>query len=278
MREFGRTGVRVSVIGQGGARMALIRNREEAVTHLKHAFDLGLNYFDCAHSYWDGKSEEVYGTALKDLRKEIFLTSKSTARTAEEASKELEISLKRLQTDYLDLWQIHGVETPADVEKIFGPGGAIEAFESAKQKGKCRFIGFTGHHDPEVHMEMLRRYRGFDSILMPLHAADPAYLSFEAKVLPEAVRRGMGIQAIKVFGNAFLLRALNPRDCLSYTLSLPIHCASVGCSTTGQLDEDVRIAQSFKPLGQNDLDELRRLAVKGTGVLSGPAMEYWKKS
>lgn len=277
-REFGRTGVKLTVIGQGGARMALIRSHEDARSHLRHAFALGLNYFDCAHSYWEGQSEEVYGQALKEVRKEVFLTSKTTMRTAREARQELEVSLKRLQTDYIDLWQIHGVETLEDVEKIFNTGGAIEAFEAAKLAGQCRFIGFTGHHDPAVHLEMLRRYRRFDSILMPLHAADPSYLSFEKNVLPVAVERGMAIQGMKVFGNAFLLRALNPKDCLTYVLSLPVHCAAVGCSTTGQLDEDVRIVQDFSPLSESDMGTMRRKAVEGTGVLSGPALEYWKRT
>ncbi len=134
-----------------------------------------------------------------------------------------------------------------DVDRIFAPGGAIEAFEAAKQAGKCRFFGFTGHYDPAVHLAMLKAYDKWDSILMPLHAADPAYLSFEKTVLPAAAEKGIGIQAMKVFGNAFLLRVLNAEECLRYVLSLPIHCATVGCSTGGQLDDDVRFAQSFTP-------------------------------
>jgi predicted aldo/keto reductase-like oxidoreductase len=165
-----------------------------------------------------------------------------------------------------------------EIDTIFGPGGAIEAFEAAKRKGKCRFIGFTGHRDPAVHLEMLERYRDFDSILMPLHAADPSYLSFEKNVLPVAVERGLGIQAMKVFGNAFLLRSLNPKECLEYVLSLPIHCATVGYSTFGQLHDDVRVAQQFKTLSNEQMQELRELAPQGNGSLTGPALEYWKRS
>lgn len=278
MREFGKTGVKLTVIGQGGARLALLRNKEAARAHTRHAYELGLNYFDCAHSYWDGHSEEVYGDVLSDVRKKVFITTKCTQRTAQEAGAELRLSLKALKTDYLDLWQMHGIQEQADVDRIFGPGGAIEAFEGAKKAGQCRFFGFTGHHDPKVHLAMLRAYDKWDSILMPLHAADPAYLSFEREVLPMAVERGLGIQAMKVFGNAFLLRVMNAEECLKYALSLPVHCAALGASTTGQLDDDVRFAQRFKPLSADDMNGLRKIAVTaGPGGLKGPALEYWKR-
>jgi predicted aldo/keto reductase-like oxidoreductase len=268
----------LTVVGPGGARFDLMRTIEEARKQVREAFDLGVNYFDCAHSYWSGHSEEVYGRALPDIRKEVFITSKTTMRKAPEAEKELNLSLQRMKTDYLDLWQIHGVGTMQEVDTIFGPGGAIEAFEEAKRKGKCRFIGFTGHRDPAVHLEMLKRYQDFDSILMPLHAADPSYLSFEKSVLPVAVEKGIGIQAMKVFGNAFLLRSLNVRECLEYVLSLPVHCATLGYTTLGQLHDDIRIAQQFKPLSEEEMQGLRDLASKGTGSIVGPALEYWKKS
>jgi len=130
----------------------------------------------------------------------------------------------------------------------------------------------------KVHLAMLHAYDKWDSILMPLHAADPAYLSFEKDVLPQAVERGIGIQAIKVFGNAFLLRVMNAEECLKYALTLPIHCAALGASTTGQLDDDVRFAQRFKPLRPEEMEELRKIAVTaGPGGLKGPALEYWKR-
>ena len=131
---------------------------EEAQAVVLRAYDLGVNYFDNARAYWDGHSEEVYGKVLASFRKEIFLTSKSYQRKAKEAEADLHLSLKALRTDYLDLWQIHGVAEKDEVAQIFAPGGAIEAFEAAKKAGKCRFIGFTGHHDPYVHQEMLKRY------------------------------------------------------------------------------------------------------------------------
>lgn len=278
MRDFGRTGVKLSVVGQGGARLALLRTKEAARAHVRYAYDLGLNYFDCAHSYWEGHSEEVYGDVLSDVRKKVFITTKSSKRTRPEAEAELHASLKSLKTDYLDLWQMHGVQSQADIDRIFSPGGAIEAFEAAKTAGKCRFFGFTGHFDPNIHAAMLKAYPKWDSILMPLHAADPSYLSFENIALPAAVQRGIGIQAMKVFGNAFLLRVLNAEECLRYALSLPISCATVGCSTPGQLDDDVRIAQNFKPYTPEEMAALRNRAITaGPGGLKGPALEYWKQ-
>lgn len=277
MREFGKTGVKLTVVGQGGARLALLRNKEAARPQVRHAYDLGLNYFDCAHAYWDGHSEEVYGDVLSDVRKQVFITTKSTKRTRVEAEQDLHASLKSLKSDYVDLWQMHGIQDQKDVDQIFAPGGAIEAFEGAKKAGKCRFFGFTGHHDPNAHVSMLKAYDKWDSILMPLHAADPAYLSFEKITLPVARERGIGVQAMKVFGNAFLLRVLNAEECLKYALSLPIHCAAVGCSTIGQLDDDVRFAQNFKPYTADQMEDVRNRAVTaGPGGLHGPELEYWK--
>jgi predicted aldo/keto reductase-like oxidoreductase len=279
MREFGKTGIRLTVVGQGGARLALLRNKEKAKSHVQQALELGLNYFDCAHSYWEGHSEEVYGDVLAPHRKQIFITTKCLQRTRKEAEAELHLSLKNLKTDYVDLWQMHAIQEQEDIDRIFAPGGAIEAFEAAKREGKCRFFGFTGHHDPKVHVAMLKAYDKWDSILMPLHPADPAYLSFEKTTLPVAVERGIGIQGMKVFGNAFLLRVLNAEECLRYVLSLPIHCATVGCSTTGQLDDVVRFAQRFTPYTNEEMDALRKLAITaGPGGVKGSALEYWKRN
>lgn len=272
-RAFGKTGETLSIIGQAGGRFPLC-SFEQAKEITRRAYELGLNYFDNAHSYWDGRSEVVYGAALADVRKELFLTTKSTARSRKEASAELELSLERLQTDYVDLWQIHAVSEMEEVEQIFAPGGAIEAFEAAKKAGKCRFIGFTGHRDPHVHLEMLRRYDGYDTILMPLNAADPSYLSFEKLVLPEAVKRGLGIQGMKSLANAQLMQSMSAEQCLRYALSLPIHCLAVGCTTLGQIEDDVRIAKAFRPYEPKEMAALRD---KASG-LAGPALENWKRN
>ena len=274
MRVFGKTSVKLTVIGQAGGRFPLMPDKAEARALVRHAYDLGVNYFDNAHGYWDGRSEEVYGEALANVRKHVFLTTKAAGRTRKEAEDQLHLSLKRLKTDYLDLWQIHGVSEMAEVDKIFGPGGAMEAFEAAKKAGKCRFMGFTGHRDPYVHLEMLKRYNKYDTILMPLNAADPAYLSFEKLVLPVAVERGLGIQGMKNFANARLLAVMSARECLNYVLSLPIHCTAIGCTTLGQLEDDVRIAQQFKPLSAAQMDELRK---RGERV-KGPLTEDWKRN
>jgi len=244
-RTFGKTGEKLTVIGQAGGRFPLCSFDEAKAVTLR-AYELGVNYFDNAHSYWDGRSEEVYGAVLPPFRKEVFITSKSTKRTRAEAEAELHLSLKRLKTDYLDLWQIHSVTSNEDLEKIFAPGGAIEAFEAAKKAGKCRFIGFTGHHDPAAHLKMLSLYDGYDTILMPLNPADPSYLSFEQQVLPKAVERGLGIQGMKSLANAQLLQSFSVKQCLDYVLSLPIHCLAVGCTTLGQIEDDARVSRLFR--------------------------------
>jgi predicted aldo/keto reductase-like oxidoreductase len=276
-REFGKTGVKVSIIAQGGARMDLHPTVAEAADHVRRVYDLGLTYFDCARSYWGGKSEEAYGIGLKGVRKNVFLTSKSTKRTRQEAEQDLATSLKTLQTDHLDIWQMHDVRTPEEIKTILGPGGAMEAFQAAKKAGKCRFIGFTGHFYPETHAALLQAYDQWDSVLLPVHAADHAYLSFEKTALPVAVSQGIGVQAIKVFCKAFLLRSLSPRECLEYTLSMPVHVAVCGAGTQGQMEDNIRVAQSFKPLSAEVRADVRKRAIVGQGVYTGPTMEYWKK-
>jgi len=273
MRTFGKTGVKLTIIGQAGGRFPLI-SEEEAKAVVLRAYDLGINYFDNAHSYWDGRSEQVYGKVLPPFRKEVFITTKSTKRIRKEAEEELHLSLKRLNTDYVDLWQMHSINEKEEVAQIFGPGGAVEAFEAAKKAGKCRFIGFTGHHDPYVHLEMLKSYDKYDTILMPLHVADPSYLSFEKLVLPVAVERGMGIQGMKNFANAKLMQNFSARECLTYVLSLPVHCTAIGCTTIGQLEDDVRIAKEFKPFSEEKMAALRQRAKD----IKGPLLEDWKRN
>src|SRR3984893_1227034 len=264
-RVFGKTGEKLTIIGQAGGRFPMI-SFEEAKAITLRAYELGVNYFDTARIYWNGKSEEVYGQVLPPFRKHIFLTTKSPQRSRKGAEEDLEKSLRALKTDHVDLWQIHQVSTMDEVEQIFAPGGAIEAFEAAKKAGKCRFMGFTGHHDPEVHLAMLKHYDKYDTILMPINPADPSYLSFEKMVLPIAVQRGMGIQAMKSTANSKLLHSITVRDCLTYVLSLPIHCLALGCTTLGQIEDDVRIAQQFKPMNQAELVQLREKAA----ALGGP--------
>ena len=272
MKEFGKTGHKVTIVGQAGGRFYLCTFSQAKAVTLK-AYDLGINYFDCAHLYWDGRSEDVYGEALKPFRKEVFLTSKAQKRTREEAEKELHQSLMRMQTDYLDLWSVHAVSTMDDVEKVFAPGGAMEAFVAAKKAGKCRFIGFTGHHDPHIHMEMMKRYDKFDTIFMPLHIADSSYLSFEKIALQEAAKRNLGVQVMKSLANSRLLKTFTLKECLDFVLTLPVSVVAMGAVTPQQIEEDVRIAQQFKPLSAGQMAELRE---RGKAV-SGPALEDWKR-
>lgn len=174
---FGKTGVKVSIIAQGGARMDLHPNVQAAAAYVRRVYDLGVTYFDCARMYWDGRSEEAYGIGLQGVRKNVFLT-KSAQRTARGANEELETSLRLLKTDHVDLWQMHNIMNQSDIDRILAPGGAMEAFVAARKAGKCRLVGFTGHFDPEVHAALLKAYDKWDSVMMPVHAADHAYLSF----------------------------------------------------------------------------------------------------
>jgi predicted aldo/keto reductase-like oxidoreductase len=275
---FGKTGIQVSVIAQGGARMDLHPDVQAAAAYVRRVYDLGVTYFDCARAYWDGRSEEAYGIGLQGIRQNVFLTTKSQKRTAKEAEQDLETSLRLLKTDYVDLWQVHVVHSQDDIAQILRPGGVLEAFEAAKQAGKCRLIGFSGHYDPDVHAALLQAYDGWDSVMMPLNAADHAYLSFEQTALPVAIERGVGIQAMKVFGKAFLLRSLSPTECLRYALSLPgVHVAICGAGTQGQMEDNIRVVQDLRKMTPEEMVDVRKRAVVGAGVHTGPTMEYWKK-
>jgi predicted aldo/keto reductase-like oxidoreductase len=275
---FGNTGIEVSILAQGGARMDLHPNVATAAAHVRMVYDLGITYFDCARLYWNGLSEEAYGIGLEGVRKNVFLTTKTPKRTAEGAREDLETSLRLLKTDYVDLWQMHTIETQADIDIILGPGGAMEAFEAAKKAGKCRFIGFTGHYDPAVHAAFLKAYDKWDTVMMPIHALDHAYLSFEELTMPVAMERGVGVQAIKIFGKANLLRSLNPTECLRYALSQPgVHVAICGAATQGQMEDNIRAVQNFQKMRAEEIADVRKRAAVGAGVYTGPTFEYWKK-
>ena len=247
-REFGKTGEMLTVVGPGGARFRMV-SWEEAKEIVRRCYDLGINYYDNSHSYWGGRSEEVYGAVLPPFRKEVFITTKCDARTREGAERELEAGLKSMKTDYVDLWQLHKVGiSEDDLETIFAPGGAMEALVAAKMAGKCRFIGFTVHGDPNTVVKMLRLSNDWDATLIPLNPADPEYLSFEKIALPAVVERGLGVQVMKSLGNGKLLTSLTARDCIHYALSLPTHCITLGFTSLGQVEDDVRFAKEYEPL------------------------------
>ena len=217
---------------------------------------------------------------MPSLRSERISSSprKAGSGPRQGAEAELDLSLKTMKTDHVDLWQMHGVNHMQDVEQIFAPGGAIEAFEAAKKAGKCRFIGYTNCRDPQVHVAMLKHAERFDTALMPLHVADTSYsenpkMSFVKTALPAAIERGVGILGIKVFGNAFLLRTFSAPDCLKYSLSLPVTACPLGFNTIGQLEDDVRTAQNFKPLSEKRRTRCGRAPVAENSTLS-PARRW----
>ena len=272
-REFGKTGEMLTVVGPGGARFRMI-SWEEATAVVRRCYDLGINYYDNSHNYWGGRSEEVYGAVLPPFRKEVFITTKCDGRTREGAERELEAGLKSMRTDYVDLWQLHKVGLfEDDLETIFAPDGAMEALVAAKKAGKCRFIGFSVHGDPNTVVEMLQRSNDWDATLIPLNPADPEYMSFEKIALPAAVERGIGIQVMKSLGNGKLLTSLTARDCINYALSLPTHCITLGFTNIGQVEDEVRFAQQFESLAVEKMDELRVRAAR----MAGPDLEDWKK-
>lgn len=198
-------------------------------------------------------SESYYGLALKERRKEIFLTSKSHARDKKGALEHLHETLRNMKTDHLDLWQIHDVRTDEEIEEIFGRQGAIEAFVEAKEKGLVRFIGLTGHHDPLILRKSIERF-AFDTVLMPVNPAEPHYNSFIGQVMPLALERGMGIVAMKVYfrGAAAQIAPGNLDLFYRYALSHPVSTAVIGCDTVAQLEENVSFASAFSPLTKDE--------------------------
>ena len=190
MATLGKSGLRVSRITVGGYHMR-VRSEQEGIRIIQRAIDLGVNFFDSAHKYHDGASDETYGKALTDGRRQkILLMTKAQVRDRDGAMRQLEESLRRMKTDYLDLWQCHEVSTHAEVDKIFSPNGSLEAFVKARQQGKVRHIGFTGHHDPTVHQRLLDGFEGWETVQHPVNLIDPHYLSFINSVLPNIRKKG----------------------------------------------------------------------------------------
>jgi predicted aldo/keto reductase-like oxidoreductase len=215
-----------------------------------------MNYFESARAY--SGSESYYGRSLGERRKEIFLTSKSHARSKRGARLHLEETLRNMKTDHLDLWQVHDVRTEEEMEEIFGPHGAIEAFVEAKDKGLTRFIGVTGHHDPLVTRQCLQRF-DFDTVLIPVNPAEPAYKSFLTEVIPPANKKGMGMIGMKVYFRGFAdrlpgFKTMEPF--LRFALSQPIATAVIGCDDVEQLEENVKLAASFAPMTEEESRKL----------------------
>jgi diketogulonate reductase-like aldo/keto reductase len=254
-RKLGKTGAEVSIVGVGGYHVGLAKSDEEATRIVRHAIDRGVNFLDNAWDYHGGKSEERMGAALRDgYRDKAFLMTKVDGRTRAAAMGQLEQSLARLETDHIDLLQIHEVIRPTDPEACFAPGGCIEALVEAKKAGKIRFIGFTGHKDPSIHLHMLEVADAhgfeFDTIMMPLNVLDAHFRSFEHDVLPVAVKKGMGVLSMKPLGAGEILKlgTVSAVECLHYAMSRDTNVVITGCDRVDVVDQAVLAAQTYRPL------------------------------
>ncbi len=257
-RKLGRTGVEVTTLGLGGEGILRTFGHDAAAAQLINtALDLGINYFESARAY--SGSESYYGKALEGRRGEVFLTSKSHARDKNGASAHLRETLANMRTDHLDLWQVHDVRTDDDIERIFGPQGAIEAFIEAKEKGLTRFIGVTGHEDPSILKRCIEKF-DFDTVLMPVNAAEPSHRSFLEEVLPPANMRQMGIIGMKVYFRGFaanLPSYVTMEPFLRFALSQTITTAVIGCDSISQLEENVKFAADLKQMSDSEMQELK---------------------
>ncbi|HEX8792214.1 MAG TPA: aldo/keto reductase [Polyangiaceae bacterium] len=260
MRGLGRTGVEISLMGLGGYHLG-VPSEKEAIRIVQEAMDHGVTFLDNCWDYHGGESERRLGKALRGgYREKAFLMTKLDGRTAEAAAAQLDQSLRRLRTDHVDLLQIHEVIRPSDPARVFARGGAIEALVEAREVGKTRFIGFTGHKSPAIHMAMLEAAHGhglrFDAVQMPLNVMDAQYgeESFERKVLPVLLRDEIGVLGMKPMGSGILLesRAVTPVECLRYAMSLPVSVTITGVDSIGVLQQDLHTVLGFEPMTDDE--------------------------
>lgn len=261
-RPLGSTGLEVSVLGIGGYHLGSVDSDGEAIQIVNQALDAGVNFFDNAWEYHQGLSEERLGRALKGKRDRAVVMTKvcTHGRDKNVAMRQLEESLTRLQTDHLDLWQIHEVIYENDPELIFAPNGAAEALLQARQQGKVRFLGFTGHKDPSIHLKMLSHNFPFDTVQMPLNCLDATFRSFETKVLPEVNRRGMAALGMKSLGGSGeLVRegAVVVTMGLRYAMSLPVAVTISGIDSLDVLHQNLQVARGFQALSSAQMQTLR---------------------
>ncbi len=261
-RQLGRTGEKISAIGLGGYHIG-VPGEPEGIRIIRHAIDSGINFMDNCWDYHDGESELRMGKALRDgYRGKVFLMSKIDGQTKALAAKQIDESLKRLQTDHVDLMQFHEVIREKDPDRIFGPGGSVEAMLEAKKAGKVRFIGFTGHKDPEIHLKCLRvateHDLHFDAVQMPLNVMDAHFRSFEKKVLPVLVKDGIGALGMKPLGSGAIARtgAVKATECLHYAMNLPTSTVITGCDSMKILEQALDAARTFKPMPQEQVAAL----------------------
>lgn len=273
-RQLGRTGVSVSCIGLGGSHIGKPKlSDDEAIRLIRAAIDRGVTFMDNSWDYNSGRSETLMGKALQNgYRQKAFLMTKFDGRTKDEAMKQINESLKRLQTDHVDLIQFHENIRMDDPDRFFAQGGAVEAIMAAKQSGKAKFIGFTGHKDPHIHLYMLelarKRNFHFDTVQMPLNVMDAHFRSFEKLVLPEAQKMGIGILGMKSMGSSVILKSntATAQECLQYALNLPTSVVITGIDSQKILDQAVSVASGFKPLSSQQVSGILNKTVQAAAM------------
>ena len=284
MRTLGATGEKVSMLGIGGFHLAksFWTTDAEAIKIVRTALDSGVNFLDNSWDYNGGKSEERMGLALRDgYRGKAFLMTKLDGRTAAAATQQLEQSLKRLQTDHVDLVQIHEVIRMDDPDRVFAPGGAVEGLVKAREQGKVRHIGFTGHKSPEIHLHMLatadKHGFHFDTVQMPLNVMDAHFNSFIHQVLPVALDKHMGVLGMKSMGDGIILKskAITPVECLRFAMSLPVSVCITGCDSIKILEQALGVARNFKHLTR---EETAAILAKTEPVAMNGQYELYKTS
>ena len=278
-RALGRTGEAVSALGMGGYHLGQVGSEREAISLVHGAIDAGITFMDNAWEYHDGVSEHRMGKALaKGWRDRVFLMSKvcTHGRDARTAMRQLEESLRRLKTDHLDLWQVHEVAYAGDPDRHFMKGGVIEALDRAKAKGLVRFVGFTGHKDPALHLEMLSRGYPFDTCQLPLNCFDATFRSFEQQVLPELARQGIAAIGMKSLGGegvAVTQRVVTAKEALRYAMSLPVAVTVTGIDSQKVLRQNVAVARGFTPMSRADMQRTRN---RFAGVAVDGRFELYK--
>src|ERR1700733_14746211 len=262
LRRFGKTDVQISALGSGGHHIGVAKDEKTAVELIHAALDGGITFYDCCWEYCRGKAEDWLGKGLKGRRDKAFLMTKvcTHGRDGALATQMLEQSLRRLQTDHIDLWQIHGVGFANDPDLFIRPKGAAEALIKAKKDGKVRFVGFTGHQNPRVHLAMLQTGFPFDAVQMPLNAFDASFRSFEQQVLPVLNKRGiavLGMKPLNGHGDAIKHGVVTAEEALRYAMSLPVTTTITGIDSLEILHQNLQIAQNFKPFTESEMNQLR---------------------